>query len=62
MWIAYDLAPDPLGGLLGPFLAPLYAKWCVGRMATDAAEFFARPSDVAGPQDGQPGASTLRGA
>lgn len=44
VWIAYDLAPGLLGQLLGPILAPLYAKWCVGRMATDAAEFFASPA------------------
>lgn len=43
VWIAYDLAPGPLGQLLGPVLAPLYAKWCVGRMAADAVEFFAPP-------------------
>jgi len=42
VWIAYDLAPGLLGQLLGPVLAPLYAKWCVSRMATDAVEFFAQ--------------------
>lgn len=47
VWIAYDLAPGLLGQLLGPALAPLYAKWCVGRMATDAAEFFAPPGRAA---------------
>jgi hypothetical protein len=43
VWIAYDLAPGLLGGLLGPLLARSYAKWCVGRMTKDAAEHFARP-------------------
>jgi hypothetical protein len=40
VWIAYDLAPHLLGRWLGPLLAPLYAKWCVGRMASDAAAYF----------------------
>ena len=42
VWIAYDLAPNRLGRWLGPLLAPLYAKWCVSRMAGDAAEHFSR--------------------
>ena len=40
VWITYDLAPGLLGRCLGPILAPLYAKWCVGRMANDAATHF----------------------
>jgi len=47
VWIAYDLAPGLLGRWLGPLLAPLYAKWCVGQMARDAASYFARPPSTA---------------
>ena len=43
VWIAYDLAPSLLGRWLGPLLAPLYAKWCVGQMARDAVAYFAQP-------------------
>ena len=46
VWIAYDLAPGPLGRWLGPLLAPLYAKWCVGQMARDAATYFSRPHSL----------------
>ncbi len=42
VWIAYALASHLLGQALGPVLAPLYAKWCVGRMASDAAAYFAQ--------------------
>jgi hypothetical protein len=42
VWIAYDLSPSLLGRWLGPFLAPSYARWCVGRMARDAATYFAQ--------------------
>jgi hypothetical protein len=37
-------SPGLLGAVVGPLRAPLYAKWCVGRMATDAAESFAAPA------------------
>lgn len=40
VWIKYDLAAGPLGRWFGPVLARLYAKWCVGRMAGDAARYF----------------------
>jgi hypothetical protein len=43
VWISYDLAPTLLGRWLGPILAPLYARWGVGRMAGDAAAHFAHP-------------------
>lgn len=46
VWIAYDLAPGPLSRWLGPLLASLYAKWCVGRMARDAATYFAQPHSL----------------
>ncbi|CAN5599034.1 SRPBCC family protein [soil metagenome] len=42
VWIAYNLPPGLLGRWLGPFLAPFYAKWCVGQMARDAATYFAQ--------------------
>lgn len=41
VWIRYGLAPGLLGRWLGPLLAPFYARWCVGRMAGDAARHFA---------------------
>lgn len=43
VWIHYDLAPSIIGQVFGPVLAPLYARWCVGRMVGDAAEHFSRP-------------------
>ena len=39
VWIEYELPKKPLGRLLGPPLAALYARWCVGRMVGDAAKF-----------------------
>jgi hypothetical protein len=50
VWIAYDLPPTLLGGWLGRALAPLYARWCVDRMAKDAALYFAgQPSSGSAP-------------
>lgn len=43
VWIRYDLASTWVGRWLGPFLAPLYARWCVGRMTGDAARHFSHP-------------------
>lgn len=43
VWIAYDLAPGLFGRALGPLLAPRYARWCVGRMASDVVAFFSQP-------------------
>ena len=40
VWITYDPAETATGRWLGPALAPMYARWCVGRMAGDAAAFF----------------------
>lgn len=40
VWIHYSLPLNFLGRLFGWLLAPLYARWCVGRMVTDAANFF----------------------
>lgn len=51
VWIDYDLAPTAIGRWFGPALAPLYARWCVVRIANDAAKHFAlladRPEPVA---------------
>ena len=47
VWITYDLAETPTGRWLGPVLAPMYARWCVGRMAGDAAAYFSRPGAAA---------------
>ena len=41
VWIAYTLPKSGARRLLGRLLAPAYARWCVGRMARDAADFFA---------------------
>ncbi|TCS11892.1 SRPBCC family protein [Caulobacter sp. BK020] len=38
VWITYELPKGLAGRLLGLVLAPAYARWCVGRMARDAAE------------------------
>lgn len=46
VWIAYDLSPNLIGRWLGPFLAPLYAKWCVGGMVSDAAAYFRQPANT----------------
>jgi hypothetical protein len=37
----YDLAPGPIGLILGALFAPIYARWCVKRMADDAKGAFA---------------------
>jgi hypothetical protein len=39
VWIEYELPRGPLGWLALP-LAVLYARWCVTRMAGDAARHF----------------------
>jgi len=45
VWIDYDLAPTAIGRWCGPAVAPFYARWCVVRIANDAAEHFARLAD-----------------
>jgi hypothetical protein len=40
VWISYDLPKSTLGRLLGWLFAGFYARWCVGRMAGDAAHAF----------------------
>jgi hypothetical protein len=42
VWIDYDLPRGGAGALLGLALAPLYVRWCVGRMADAAVRHFAR--------------------
>lgn len=46
VWIAYTLPKAGARRLLGRLTAHGYARWCVGRMARDAVDFFAmtRPS------------------
>lgn len=34
------------GKLFGPLFGPIYARWCVDRMASDAARRFRRPADA----------------
>ena len=40
VFIDYDYAATSMGSLLGPLLGPIYARWCVGRMAKDATTRF----------------------
>jgi hypothetical protein len=46
VFIDYDLPRSLIGRVLGALFAPVYARWCVGRMAQDAQLTFSRP----GPQ------------
>lgn len=40
VFIDYDLPPTTTGRLIGRFLGPTYARWCVDRIASDAAIRF----------------------
>ncbi len=40
VFVDYDLPNTLLGGVLGVLFAPLYARWCVTRMAIDARAHF----------------------
>ena len=40
VYIRYDRPLSLAGRLLSPIFAPIYARWCVTRMATDAARHF----------------------
>lgn len=40
VWIDYALPPPGVWRWVGAVLAPLYARWCVGRMASDAQRHF----------------------
>jgi hypothetical protein len=40
VFIDYDLPASVFGRIAGRLFAPMYARWCVKRMATDAARHF----------------------
>lgn len=40
VFIDYDLPSSPVWHLLSLIFAPIYARWCVTRMAADAAKHF----------------------
>jgi hypothetical protein len=40
VFIDYDLPPSLFGRVIGRLFAPMYAQWCVKRMAADAARHF----------------------
>ena len=40
VFIEYDLPPSSIGRIVGGAIAPLYARWCVKRMADDARAHF----------------------
>ena len=42
VFIEYDDPPSTAGRILAWLFAPLYARWCVNRMAADAAQRFNR--------------------
>jgi hypothetical protein len=42
VFIDYDHSNSLIGRLLAPVFAPLYARWCVRRMAEDAQGHFAK--------------------
>jgi hypothetical protein len=44
VWITYELPSSVVGRLLGWIFAGVYARWCVNRMAGDAARAFPPPS------------------
>ena len=44
VFIDYDHAPSLIGRTLGALFAPIYARWCVRRMAGDAKHAFAHAS------------------
>ncbi|WP_394760802.1 SRPBCC family protein [Phenylobacterium sp.] len=48
VWLAYTLPKAGARRLLGRLTAPGYARWCVGRMARDAVDFFAMTRRSAG--------------
>ncbi|MCA0270891.1 MAG: SRPBCC family protein [Proteobacteria bacterium] len=41
VFIDYSLPAGLIGHLLGPFLAPLYARWCVSRITDGTRNHFA---------------------
>ena len=40
VFIDYSPPPGFAGRVLGPIFGPVYARWCTGRMARDAAQHF----------------------
>ncbi|MCD2185445.1 SRPBCC family protein [Rhizobium sp. GN54] len=44
VFIDYNLPATLTGRLIGTFLGPVYARWCVGRIASDAAIRFQHPA------------------
>ena len=44
VFIDYDLPSSLLGNVIGFLFAPLYARWCVKRMAEDARRKFGAPA------------------
>lgn len=44
VFIDYNTPPSSTGRLIGALLGPIYARWCVGRIASDAAIHFQRRS------------------
>ncbi|KQW72760.1 SRPBCC family protein [Ensifer sp. Root127] len=40
VFIDYDYPATSAGKLLGPLFGPVYARWCVRRMARDARKWF----------------------
>lgn len=49
VWIDYALPPAGVWRWVGTVLAPLYARWCVGRMANDAQRHFGGAPVAAAP-------------
>lgn len=49
VWIDYGLPQGWIGRLLGWLLAGFYARWCVGRMVSDAGSRFPSASSAAEP-------------
>lgn len=50
VWIDYDLPPSGFWRLAGYLVAPVYARWCVGRMAGDASRSHGGTPAVIGPR------------
>jgi hypothetical protein len=46
VFIDYNLPVTLTGRLMGGFLGPMYARWCVGRIASDAAIRFQHPAGL----------------
>ena len=53
VFIDYELSKGPIGKVLGALFAPMYARWCVRRMAGDAKRAFS-PGSLASPAHPSP--------